>query len=367
MKPTIFLGCILASSIMLSGWITSSCSAVNQGGGYGGMGMGDGGMGYGEAYGPAPPLKFLIREGKTERGNTKLKQLTASRVLGFQYQLGTLTPNAFSLSQSEDGGGYGEAMYGGEMGGGYGEMGGGYDEMGGYGGMAAGYGDMGGYGSGAPGARPSQSLVIYAYVFDKERVDGRTRIELVTHAPNGHAPEMTRGGGGLPGGLDGGYGGDFGSEGGGEGYGEDFGGGDFGDDGGEGFGAAPLPQFVRLSALVAQDAAGAKKKHPTLTQPELRIVSDTIRQKIWKADAVKSLNQRLEDPEAVSQTERLLKELLSEEYETQLARQEIEVQQIESRVKKLRNELARRRAAKDRVIEVKLGNIVLQAQGLLNR
>ena len=62
-----------------------------------------------------------------------------------------------------------------------------------------------------------------------------------------------------------------------------------------------------------------------------------------------------------------LKQLLTEEYETQLARQSIEVETIERRIAELKDEIARRRAAKDRVIDVQLGRIVLEAQGLLGK
>lgn len=60
-------------------------------------------------------------------------------------------------------------------------------------------------------------------------------------------------------------------------------------------------------------------------------------------------------------------QILAEVYDTQLERHELEVNLAEARVAQLRVELVRRREAKPYVVEVQLGRIVLESQGLLGR
>ena len=123
-----------------------------------------------------------------------------------------------------------------------------------------------------------------------------------------------------------------------------------------------VPRYVRLSSLVGEPIG--PNDTTRLSQAEYEIVSKTILQQIWMEDAEKKLNAAKGN---LAGTEDYLKQLLTEEYETQLARQLLEVETIERRIAELKDEIARRRAAKDRVIDVQLGRIVLEAQGLLGK
>ncbi|MCC7339150.1 MAG: hypothetical protein IT422_28995 [Pirellulaceae bacterium] len=76
---------------------------------------------------------------------------------------------------------------------------------------------------------------------------------------------------------------------------------------------------------------------------------------------------RLVSADLARQTEQQLQQILAEAYDTQIERHELEVKLVEARVAQLRVELVRRREAKPRVVEVQLGRIVLEAQGLLGR
>ncbi len=351
------------------------------GGGYGGMGgygMGGygGGMGMG-GYGGIS-LRFMILEGKNNAGNEHMKVRTASRVKSYAYRLASLKPHQSAAYGGMGGdmgamggmgagmmdGGYGGGAYGGEGGlaEGYGS-GGGMGGYGGEGGMAYGYGAAGGNG-GAPGMSGTPTTLkpiipIYAFIFDKEQEDNRTKIELLTNPPTQSQKSISAGGPAA--GDAGGFGAEgqpganpFGAASGGE---TDMGGG-----GGMPGGMGQVPRYVRLSSLVGEPTGPNDKNR--LTQAEYEIVSKTILQQIWLADAEKKLNAAKGN---LAGMEDYLKQLLTEEYETQLARQSIEVETIERRIAELKDEIARRRAAKDRVIDVQLGRIVLEAQGLLGK
>lgn len=294
-------------------------------GGYGGGEGGYGSGGYGGAGGPAhpaPPLEFVLRREDTANGSIDIIKMEASRVLGFQYVRGSFKPKKITLQS-----GYGAGMggYGGEMGG----MGGGY--AGGMGagmgpGMGSGYG--GGMGGMGPGmgmgmSGPAQSpLTIYAYVFDQDIEAGLPKIELVTAARrHGDTKAKTE----LRGTL------------------------------------GKYQQFDQLEASLATLTSGK----PSYSPGELDIVAKTIRQSVWKEAAIKVLNDQDSTAERLAETEQQLKTILGREYDTQLARQELEIDAIEKRISSLRAEVSRRRQAKDRVVDVKVGRIVLEAQGLL--
>ena len=106
--------------------------------------------------------------------------------------------------------------------------------------------------------------------------------------------------------------------------------------------------------------------NPTLSPPEIKLVTDIICQTIWKTDVVKALFASKGQGESAKENESFLKQLLAEQYDTQLARQELEAESIQRRLEQLQDELKRRKLAKDRVVEVQLGRLILDAQGLLN-
>jgi hypothetical protein len=216
-------------------------------------------------------------------------------------------------------GGAGEA--GGEGSDGYGGMVGGMGAPGGGGmqggeggmGMGGGMGGMsGGMGMGSMGGM-SDMRVVVAFIMDDEKVAGRTRIEVL-------APQGSQG------------------------------------------------NYVRLESLSGARPSKAKadKKAPPLWSPgAAKLIKDTICLMIWKEDAIKTLKNEEGKGEQAAASEKLLKEVLSEEYDTQLERQRFELVRLEERLKRIQDEFTRRKQAKDRVIDVQLGKIILEAQGIL--
>ena len=202
-------------------------------------------------------------------------------------------------------------------------------------------GSFGGIGAGAPGgfsesgssssdqASDHLTILIHAYLFDSEKGNDRTRIELMIEQPN----EMGMGGMSAPGGMSGGM----------------------------GMPSGPLRVKPFASLGTPKTKASAK-----LSQSEIKLVTDIICQTIWKADVVKALFASKGQGESAAENEKFLKQLLAEQYDTQLARQEMEAESIKRRLEQLLDELKRRKLAKDRVVEVQLGRLILDAQGLLN-
>ncbi len=340
-------------------------------GGYGGTGGYDGGMG---GYG-GESLQFTILDGKNEVGNEGLKVRTASRVKRFSYQLGSLKPqelqgsgnggsyaggggmggtangSAGGYGGGMDGSGFGGDMSGGMSGGMYGDMSGGM-----YGGGEVGSAGMMGGSSTSNGSPRTRIISIHAYILEVDQENNRTKIELLTQPPANAAQAQA-----FPG-MPGGSGGAAGMPGGMGSGGSMMAAGMSGAMSGGGAGMGYVPRLVRLATLVGEGTGTSDKL--SMSQAEYMIVANTIMQKIWKADAVKQLNAEQGN---AAETESSLKQLLTEEYDTQLARQEIEIESIQQRITKLKDEITRRRAAKERVIDVQLGRIVLEAQGLLGK
>jgi hypothetical protein len=198
------------------------------------------------------------------------------------------------------------------------------------------------------------AINIHAYLFDGEKTNDRTRIELMIEQPNGMNMEGLASAGGLSGGPGGGM--------------DSMGGGD----GGMGMSSGPsqMQPFASLGIVKAKVPAnlrqGPSGATPILSQSEIKLVTDIICQTIWKADVVKALFASKGQGDSAKENEALLKQILAEQYDTQLARQEMEAESIKRRLEQLQEELKRRKLAKDRVVEVQLGRIILDAQGLLN-
>jgi hypothetical protein len=201
--------------------------------------------------------------------------------------------------------------------------------MGGYGGMGSGGmmgGSSGGMGMGMAAGMPGDGAgmggmgdyrVVVAFILDEEQVAGRTRIEVL-------APQGARG------------------------------------------------NYARLEALsgappakVGRSSKADKKAPPLWSPAAAKLIKDTISLKIWKEDAIKTLKAEEGKGEQAAASEKLLKAVLSEEYDAQLARQQFELARLEERLKRIQDEFTRRKQAKDRVIEVQLGKIILEAQGIL--
>jgi hypothetical protein len=197
------------------------------------------------------------------------------------------------------------------------------------------------FGGGMGAAPPSDVQTIYVCVFDGEKVNDRTRIELAIPSANlGLAgyPGASSSGSGYPGG-----------------------GASKGGAGGQG---------TYSSGLLLQSFASLAKANPKsnakFTESEIQLVSDIIRQTIWKEDVIKTLRASKGNGESAPSDAKLLKQLLAEQYDTQLARQEMEAESIKQRLEVLQEEMKRRKQAKERVIEVQWGRLILDAQGLLN-
>ncbi len=323
-------------------------------GGRPGKGMGnDMGMesSEGKEFTVRPSLSYTVDD----------KPYRATRVRSFHYVFQSFRPK--ELVYADGGyGGYGGGMEEGSSGDGsaMGSPGmpgksGGYP---GYPGGSAGYPGGGGYASGSSIATNRLAINIHAYMFDGEITNDRSRIELMIDQPNGMGMD---GGGGLSGGA-------------GLGYGE-TGGMAGGSDGGMGMmgmssGPSQMQPFASLGIVKAKAPAklrqGPGGATPALAQSEIKLVTDIICQTIWKADMVKALFASKGQGDSAKENETFLKQLLAEQYDTQLARQEMEAESIKRRLDQLQEELKRRKLAKDRVVEVQLGRLILDAQGLLN-
>ena len=241
---------------------------------------------------------------------------------------------------SYDMGSYGgDGMYGAEAGGGA---------------MMGGPGMVGFPGGASGGSRPRRadtvrSLNINAYVFDQP--DSRSKIELCVPLTQAIPPSPVAGNMGY--GMAAGYGGEGGMMG--------------GMMGGEDMVAPTPPVMVRFETLAEPQEPTTGAKRVLVERAEVAIVAEVIRQSIWKQELVQALNRHKRDSQRLGQLEQELQAVLTEEYDTQLARQELEISRIELRTVQLRDELARRRSAKQRVVDVQLGRIVLEAQGLLGQ
>jgi hypothetical protein len=98
----------------------------------------------------------------------------------------------------------------------------------------------------------------------------------------------------------------------------------------------------------------------------LKSIAQLIRLDVWIDDARTALREKRNDAKAFAAIEAQLKELLSEEYDALLARQRKDAERLRKRLAQLQADLERRAGAKDRVVEVQLGKLVLEAQGLLD-
>ncbi|MCA9190286.1 MAG: hypothetical protein KDB03_00935 [Planctomycetales bacterium] len=305
------------------------------GGGYGSGGY-DGGGGMSEAGG-LPDFTILGDD------NAEVQPRSSLELRVYTYRLGSLKP---VRTRSNYGGGYGsEEAYGGEgyggegsssIGGGYGSMGGagyggegGYGGMGGYGGgpgmyaMGGGFGGPGmgmdgGTGMGARGASGQHKapidVFLLAFVYPNADERGRPKIEVLidTTLKQDELQVLQRW------------------------------------------------EADEIHPKLAKGAVNRQSSHK-----ERQLVAETIRQQIWKDKLIAALNDANTEPRKLQQSEKQLRDVLAESYETQLARQEWEVEKLETQLSQLKSEILRRREAKERVVEVLHGRIVLEAQGLL--
>ena len=175
-----------------------------------------------------------------------------------------------------------------------------------------------------PGAAPiSNSVNVAAFILDDEQTEGRTRIEVLISGTNNtwHRLDVE--------GID-----------------------------------SVLKHHAMLSGMRG-NKKGKDLNSLVWTLDEGKLVTSMIRLKVWKDDAIKLLRSEAGKGEKSATAEKLLKLLLTEDYEAQLKRQEVELARLKERIQRIQEELARRHAAKDRVVDVQLGKIMLEAQGIL--
>lgn len=309
-------------------------------------------------------VPYYIKTGDPTNPFTKDGQpFAAKRVKVFQVDRNTLQLTAADHvlemgGMGMSGSGMGMGMSAGGKGGmGMGGAGGGLGSTG-PGGMAGGAEGGMGYGGMMGGmAAPSAVEKVYAFVFDDEQVKGRTKIEVLTGVQSNHGMGMGAGQ----------YMGSMGGEGSGE-----MGSG-MGMEGmmGDGMGSRPSYVLGHLTPLEGIAEFNAKRKQSNKapspwTKETAALVANFIRLHVWKQDAIRDLKSSDRSAEQMVATEKLLRELLSEDYDSQLARQQLELTRLQQRLKNVENEIGRRRQAKERVVEVQLGKLVLESQGILD-
>lgn len=262
--------------------------------------------------------------------------------------------------------GSGAGMPGIGMSGGYGSSAGGMSagDMipgGGESGGMTGESGMGGPRQGVVVVSPN-SILIQAVIAPQHTSGERDKIELKMQNPEqlamlgSQVVSLPSGmGGGMSGGMSG-YGSSMGMEG-GAGYG--------------GAGDVGIPFDTPLSTEVynREQARLAKqngRSFKPLLDGELENAGALIKLQLWRETAMIDLKVTLANGNPNDEDEKFLKEILREEYDALLNRQRLELTRVERRVKEIQADIARRAAARDRVIDVQLGKIVLESQGLLN-
>lgn len=223
---------------------------------------------------------------------------------------------------------------------------------------------MGGAMGGDPGSTlPAGGLTIDAVIAPKAEGDKHAKVIV---------GRLQRSGGMGMGGMAGmgseGAGGMMGSMG---GYG-DMGGGMAGGmegmmDGGMGMGEMSMGPLV-ITPLEETNIAkrGPAKGQPQFSTPQLKNLAELVRVDCWIEEELETLRSaRRGNADKFAGAESSLKELLSQEYRLQLDKQREDIQRLSEKLKALEGELARRASAQERVVDVQLGQLVLEAQGLL--
>lgn len=304
----------------------------------------------------AKELHFALISSDGER-----TELTATRLYRYQMVHGAAKPKRLPTEQPG-----GAAA----MGGGYGSEMGGYDAMG-MGGYGGGMPSTSGSAASGPGAASSQDLILWAYVFDELPLpsEGETSDEAETGDSELLRPQIKvvvpwRGGASS-----------------GAGYGMSamtpygYAGMPAGPIGAaeEGMGMmgmsgephmqpledSPLFLTARESGRKSAEDAGEQRRR------ELANIAQLVRLDIWIRDAQTLLQARRNDAGKFAAAEQHLKTLLAEEYDAQLAKQRSDVARLRAKLEQLQADLDRRAQAKERVVAVQLGQLVLEAQGLL--
>jgi hypothetical protein len=135
----------------------------------------------------------------------------------------------------------------------------------------------------------------------------------------------------------------------------------------------PRPRVIVVFAMRSDDPElisltsqqGRKLLGTQLTSTEVDLLNDLIIQAVLREEAVGIIQAHDGQGAQSDLAEQLLKEVLRENYASKLARQELQIEQLRTRISELQADIDRRRQAVDRVADLELARIVLSAQGLI--
>lgn len=229
-------------------------------------------------------------------------------------------------------------------------------------------GPVGGAMGGEPGATlPAGGLTIDAVIAPKAEGDKHAKV-IVGRLQRTGGMDM----GGMAGMGSEGAGGMMGSIGGYGDMGGGMGGGMAGGmegmmDGGMGMGEMSMGPLV-ITPLEETNIAkrGPANGQPQFSTSQLKNLAELVRVDCWIEEELETLRAaRRGNADKFAGAESSLKELLGQEYRLQLDKQREDIQRLSEKLKALEGELARRASAQERVVDVQLGQLVLEAQGLL--
>ncbi len=137
--------------------------------------------------------------------------------------------------------------------------------------------------------------------------------------------------------------------------------------GGMGMGGMAGPVKVVLVPLeeCRIPVSGRSASESPFTVAQLKNLADLVRVDCWIEEELATLRSVRQDADKFKTSEGRLKDLLSKEYELQLGKQREDIERLNEKLKALQGELTRRASAQDRVVDVQLGQLILEAQGLI--
>ncbi len=115
----------------------------------------------------------------------------------------------------------------------------------------------------------------------------------------------------------------------------------------------------------AMSSTPASESIKPFSKAQLKNLADLVQLDCWIDAQLTTLRTVRKDAEKFKETEAVLKGLLSQEYELQLSKQRDDIERLSEKLKMLQSELERRMSAQERVIDVQLGQLILEAQGLI--
>ncbi len=125
-----------------------------------------------------------------------------------------------------------------------------------------------------------------------------------------------------------------------------------------------LPPFLTGDTPVEKPNPQAKAWSMMDANARARIAT-LVRLDIWIQDLRKQLSSVSDDEKALTLTQNTLKGFLAQEYDTIIEGQKADIKLLQDKISRLQTEVERRLRAKDRVVDFQVGQMVLEAQGLL--